>query len=56
MQKYKDVLVAKSSQLGQALADNNKTLAERTYKDTTQRFRELYGTENCAWFMTRSKQ
>jgi hypothetical protein len=50
MQLYKDVLVAKTSELAEALAKSDRALAERVYAATTERYKKLYPENDRKWF------
>lgn len=52
MQRFRNTVVAPSSQLGQALKDSpkNKKLHNAIYDKTTADFDALYGVEARLWF------
>jgi hypothetical protein len=50
MQRYKDVLVAKGSDLADALASGNRKSAEKVYSETAERYKKLYPEADRAWF------
>jgi len=50
MQRYKDVLVAKTSELAEALARSDHLQAERVYAATTERYKKLYPEDDRKWF------
>jgi hypothetical protein len=50
MERYKDVLVAKTSELAEALAKSDRALAERVYAATTERYKKLYPENDRKWF------
>lgn len=52
LRTFKGVLVGKGSALSEALSLNDKgKAAEKVFKATTVRFQEIYGAEDCNWFM-----
>ncbi|CAN5283713.1 hypothetical protein BH11PSE11_BH11PSE11_07690 [soil metagenome] len=50
MQRFKDVLVAKGSELAEALAKDDRKLAEKVYAETSERYKRLYPAEDRKWF------
>ncbi len=50
MQRFKAVLVAKGSDLSDALAKGDRKLAEKVYAETTERYKKLYPETNRKWF------
>ncbi len=50
MQRFKDVLVAKGSDLADALAAGDKKVAEKVYNETTERYKRLYPEADREWF------
>lgn len=50
MQRYKDVLGAKTSELADALAKSDHKAAEQVYAATTDRYKKLYPEDDRKWF------
>lgn len=50
MQRYKDTLVAKGSELADALARGDREQAERVYAATTERYKKLHPEDDRKWF------
>ena len=50
MQRYKDVLVAKGSDLADVLATKDRKAAEKVYDATTERYKKLYPEADRTWF------
>jgi hypothetical protein len=50
MQRFKDVLVAKGSDLADALEKGDRKAAEAVYAATTERYRKLYPEADRQWF------
>jgi hypothetical protein len=58
IKRYKDIFVADGSELAKAIENNPKdpSVAEKVYKDTTERYKSLFSKEDREWFSQRSKQ
>ena len=50
MQRFKDVLVAKGSNLADALVRGDRKVAVKFYAETSERYRRLYPEDDRKWF------
>lgn len=50
MKVYKGVLVAKGSELSEAMDDKDPEKAKKVYEATTERFNKMYSEEDRRWF------
>lgn len=48
--RFKDVMVAKNSDLADALQSGDRKAAEKVYAETTLRYKQLYPAADREWF------